>query len=160
MRRSGAHASDAVARARAQVERLPLCTRRAAQPYVQEALYQLEEGCLPKDVDAAIGPKGFGMAMGPFTMSDLAGNDIGAFVRRELGWIDGANAAEPNRRYWASIADELVARGRLGQKTKKGWYDYSAGRARRGANERTSSAPRHQPPVPCWFTLSFSHAAP
>jgi len=101
---------------------------RMLEPYVQEALYQLEEGCLPKDVDAAIGPKGFGMAMGPFTMSDLAGNDIGAFVRRELGWIDGANAAEPNRRYWASIADELVARGRLGQKTKKGWYDYSAGR--------------------------------
>ena len=35
---------------------------------------------------------------------------------------------EAGRRYWGDLADALVEKGRLGQKTKKGWYDYSEGR--------------------------------
>jgi 3-hydroxyacyl-CoA dehydrogenase len=56
-------------------ERTPLCARR----YGQEAAFCVEEGASPAAVDAAL--KGFGMAMGVFTMSDLAGTDIGLLVR-------------------------------------------------------------------------------
>ena len=36
---------------------------------------------LHQDLDSALGPTGFGLAMGPFEMADLAGNDIGYYVR-------------------------------------------------------------------------------
>jgi 3-hydroxyacyl-CoA dehydrogenase len=32
------------------------------------------------DIDAALGPRHFGMAVGPFVMSDIAGNDIGYVI--------------------------------------------------------------------------------
>lgn len=96
---------------------------RMLEPYVREALYLLEEGALPKDVDAPL--RDLGLAMGPFQMSDLAGNDIGYNVRKDNGWT----AENVSGRFWAGLADQLVEAGRLGQKTKRGWYDYAAGRA-------------------------------
>ena len=56
---------------------------RMIHPYTTEATLLLaecggsEDGAKVADVDAALGPRGFGMAVGPFVMSDLAGNDIG-----------------------------------------------------------------------------------
>ena len=65
--------------------------------------------------------------MGPLQMSDLAGLDVGAFVRRERGLRE--EAAASGARYYGELPDQLVKLGRLGQKSKAGWYDYSAGRA-------------------------------
>ena len=56
---------------------------RMLHPYTTEAALLLVDygggnsGLSIPDVDAAVGPKGFGMAVGPFVMSDIAGNDIG-----------------------------------------------------------------------------------
>ena len=56
---------------------------RMLHPYVTEACLLLVDyggglsGLGIGDVDAAMGPKCFGMAVGPFVMSDIAGNDIG-----------------------------------------------------------------------------------
>jgi len=97
---------------------------RMLEPYVREALYLLEEGATPKQVDAPL--RAFGLAMGPLQMSDLAGNDIGYNIRKDLGWSEAT--MKDGERYWAGVADKLVESGRLGQKTKKGWYDYAAGR--------------------------------
>ncbi len=47
------------------------------QHYSQEALHLLEEGALPQQVDDAL--MKFGMALGPFGMSDLAGTRVDAF---------------------------------------------------------------------------------
>jgi len=91
---------------------------RMLEGYVAEALFMLEEGCTPSEVDAAM--RGFGMPMGPLEMSDLAGNDIGYMARR--------NHPRPTERYAGGIADRLVEMKRLGQKSKAGWYDYSAGK--------------------------------
>lgn len=81
--------------------------------------FQLErlllEGALPQDVDRVM--EAYGMAMGPCATGDLAGLDIGAAVRRARGTT-------------APIADALVAQGRFGQKTSKGWYLYDDKRAR------------------------------
>ncbi len=75
----------------------------------------LLEGALPADIDRVM--EGYGMAMGPCATGDLAGLDIGAAVRRARGTV-------------APIADALVAAGRFGQKTSKGWYLYDDKRAR------------------------------
>ncbi|WP_376089945.1 3-hydroxyacyl-CoA dehydrogenase NAD-binding domain-containing protein [Roseomonas sp. CCTCC AB2023176] len=77
----------------------------------------LIEGALPEEVDAAL--TAFGFRMGPFAMADLAGLDIGWRIRKATGKT-------------APIADALCEAGRLGQKTGKGYYDYSGG-ARTGA---------------------------
>jgi len=94
---------------------------RCLEGYLREACYMLEEGAVPADVDSPM--RAFGMAMGPLQMSDLAGNDIGYSVRSELKL-----AEHPTERYYGKVADKLYGLGRHGQKTKAGWYDYSAGR--------------------------------
>ena len=75
----------------------------------------LLEGALPQDIDRVM--EAYGMAMGPCATGDLAGLDIGAAVRKARGTV-------------APIADALVALGRFGQKTSKGWYMYDEKRTR------------------------------
>src|SRR5262249_47953835 len=53
---------------------------RMLEPYLREAQLLLEEGALPAQVDRAL--EAWGMAMGPFRMSDLAGNDVGWLIRK------------------------------------------------------------------------------
>ncbi len=62
----------------------------------------------------------FGMAMGPFRMSDLAGLDIGWAARKR-------RRAEYPDRDLSNVADELCEAGRFGQKTGAGFYRYEAG---------------------------------
>ena len=47
---------------------------RMINQYFAQSLQMLDEGASPQQIDAAI--EKFGFAMGPFRMSDLAGNDI------------------------------------------------------------------------------------
>lgn len=72
----------------------------------------LLEGALPQQVDAVVTK--FGMPMGPFAMSDMAGMDIGWLSRKDQG-------------IKSEIADALCEAGRFGQKTGKGWYKYEVG---------------------------------
>ena len=53
---------------------------RMIEQYSRQAGFLLEEGCLPEQVDKAV--EKFGFAMGPFRMGDLAGNDIGWYIRK------------------------------------------------------------------------------
>lgn len=82
--------------------------------------YALEEGARPEDVDAAL--EGYGFAMGPFAVADLAGLDIGYATRRRLR---EAGVRLPRH---APLADWLCEDGRLGQKTGRGWYKYDEAR--------------------------------
>jgi len=91
---------------------------RMLLPYLEQAFALLEEGCVPARVDRAI--ESFGFAMGPFRMSDLAGNDIGWAIRKR----QYAEKGEPAQ---AHVADRLCEMGRFGQKTGGGWYDYLPG---------------------------------
>lgn len=69
----------------------------------------LLEGATPRQVDDAL--LAFGAKLGPCAMGDLAGLDISWRMRQAMG-----------RR--APVADALVEAGRLGQKTRKGYYRY------------------------------------
>ncbi|TXC71574.1 3-hydroxyacyl-CoA dehydrogenase [Sphingomonas ginsenosidivorax] len=80
---------------------------RMLMPRQVEAMKLLMEGATPEQIDRV--HVAFGMPMGPFQMSDLAGVDI--------GWHRDPNRIE-------SIRDALAAEGRWGQKTKAGFYDY------------------------------------
>lgn len=91
---------------------------RMVEQYIRQAGFLLEEGCLPEQVDRAI--EKFGFAMGPFRMSDLAGNDIGWYIRQRR-YVE-----KPDVTY-SKIADLLCEKGRFGQKTSAGWYDYKSG---------------------------------
>jgi 3-hydroxyacyl-CoA dehydrogenase len=80
---------------------------RMLKPRQMEAMKLLMEGATPAQVDKV--HVEFGMPMGPFQMSDLAGVDI--------GWHRDPNRIE-------SIRDALCAEGRWGQKKQAGFYDY------------------------------------
>jgi 3-hydroxyacyl-CoA dehydrogenase len=91
---------------------------RMLEKYGQQSLFLLDEGALPHQVDAAA--RDWGMAMGPFTMGDMAGLDVGWEIRK--------------RRYrerpgfvYSKVNDRICEAGRFGQKTGKGWYRYEPG---------------------------------
>jgi 3-hydroxyacyl-CoA dehydrogenase len=92
---------------------------RMIEQYSRQAGFLLEEGCTPAQVDKAV--EKWGMAMGPFRMGDLAGNDIGWAIRKRR-YVE-----KPHMRY-SKTADLLCELGRYGQKTQAGWYDYQAGK--------------------------------
>jgi 3-hydroxyacyl-CoA dehydrogenase len=92
---------------------------RMIDPYSRQALLLLEEGALPKQVDRAL--EQWGMAMGPFRMADLAGNDVSWYIRKRRY----AEKPEAKRQV---LADRLCELGRFGQKTGAGWYRYEAGK--------------------------------
>ena len=102
----------------------------------REAQKLILEGAMPWDVDRVI--YDFGMPMGPFAMSDLAGLDI--------GWSKDTSKS-------STIREILCEMDRRGQKTGAGFYDYDEQRnakpspvvekiildfaAKRGINRRT-----------------------
>jgi len=73
----------------------------------REANRLILEGALPWDVDRVL--YDFGLPMGPFAMSDLAGLDIGWSRETSTG---------------STVKEILCEMGRRGQKTKAGFYDY------------------------------------
>jgi 3-hydroxyacyl-CoA dehydrogenase len=86
--------------------------------YVRMAVALVDEGATPAQVDRAL--EKFGMIMGPFRMSDLAGNDIGWHIRKRH-YIERPDIS------YSKLADRLCEAGRFGQKTGKGWYAYPPG---------------------------------
>jgi 3-hydroxyacyl-CoA dehydrogenase len=104
----------------------------------REAQKLILEGAMPWDVDRVI--YDFGLPMGPFAMSDLAGLDI--------GWSKETSKS-------STIREILCEMNRRGQKTGAGFYDYDEARnpkpspvvekiildfaAKKGINRRTIS---------------------
>jgi 3-hydroxyacyl-CoA dehydrogenase len=92
---------------------------RMIEQYLRQAMFLLDEGASPQQVDRAL--ERFGMAMGPFRMSDLAGNDVGWYIRKRR-YVEKPNVV------YSKIADRLCELGRFGQKTGLGWYCYEKGK--------------------------------
>jgi len=91
---------------------------RMLEKYGQQSLFLLDEGATPAQVDRAL--EKWGMAMGPFTMYDMAGNDIGWEIRKR-------RAKERPDFVYSKLADRICELGRFGQKTQKGFYLYEPG---------------------------------
>jgi 3-hydroxyacyl-CoA dehydrogenase/enoyl-CoA hydratase/3-hydroxybutyryl-CoA epimerase len=80
----------------------------------------VDEGIAPETIDEAA--LAFGMPMGPIELADSVGLDICLAVGKMLG------EGEPPKRL-----TELIAAGKLGRKTKRGFYDWASGKAAKAA---------------------------
>jgi 3-hydroxyacyl-CoA dehydrogenase len=85
--------------------------------YSKTAAYLVLDGATPQQVDTAL--EGFGFAMGPHKVGDLAGLDIGWMTRKRK-----AATRDPNERYAGAVADRICEQGWFGRKTGKGYYVY------------------------------------
>ncbi len=91
---------------------------RAFDTYWREAEFLVEEGASPYEVDKVL--YNFGMPMGPFAVADLVGLDVGQLIRKRQ------RLALPQGARFSAIEDDIVATGKLGQKSGAGWYRYGA----------------------------------
>lgn len=92
---------------------------RVARHYYLEGMKLVETGVATVEhVDEVLEASGF--KMGPFKLMDLIGNDINLAVSQSL--YDACNQAE--RFKPSDLQKEKVAKGELGRKTKKGFYNY------------------------------------
>src|SRR5207249_8272772 len=87
-------------------------------------------GAGPRAIDKAA--TAFGMPMGPVTLHDVVGLDTALYAGRVV------NTAFADRAKNTRILDELVAAGRLGQKSGAGFYSYAKGS--RGADDPAFAA--------------------
>jgi 3-hydroxyacyl-CoA dehydrogenase / enoyl-CoA hydratase / 3-hydroxybutyryl-CoA epimerase len=88
-------------------------------PYLNEALYALQEGANPEEVDRAV--VAFGLPMGPFTLLDMTGIDVCAHVNEFLYGEYGP------RFKTAEILQKLMKAGHLGQKSGSGVFVHPKG---------------------------------
>ncbi len=91
---------------------------RLLVPYMVEAISLLEEGYSINDIDRAM--LKFGMPMGPIALFDEVGIDVAYKVAKILQNFMGDRMAE------STILEKLIEKDRLGKKSGKGFYRYSA----------------------------------
>jgi len=111
------------------IDKLPLPVKsapgflvnRILAPYLMEAMRCVDEGIAPETVDEAA--LAFGMPVGPIELADTVGLDICLAVGKMLG-----PDVQPPRKLEA-----LISAGHLGRKTKRGFYDWSSGKAAKGS---------------------------
>ncbi len=112
-----------------QIDKLPLPVKsapgflvnRVLAPYLMEAMRCVDEGIAPETVDEAA--LAFGMPMGPIELADTVGLDICVAVGKMLK----PDAPEPAK------LKALVDAGHLGKKSRRGFYDWSSGKAAKQA---------------------------
>ncbi|MEC8040626.1 MAG: 3-hydroxyacyl-CoA dehydrogenase NAD-binding domain-containing protein [Pseudomonadota bacterium] len=90
---------------------------RIMNHYAKAVGYLVLDGASPAEVDQAL--EGFGLAMGPHKVGDLAGLDIGWANRKRT-----AHLRDPADRYATPHADRICEQGWFGRKTGSGYYIY------------------------------------
>jgi len=93
---------------------------RIYNAYRRHSEFLIQDGATPEAVDRAM--TAFGMAMGPFAVTDLSGLDIAYRMRKAT-----AASRDPKARY-VDIADRLCEAGRIGRKSGAGYYTYADGK--------------------------------
>ena len=84
-----------------------------------EAIRMVEEGVAsPEDIDNAM-VLGYKFPVGPLALTDIVGLDVRLGIAEYLESTLGANFTPPQ------LMRDMVARGELGRKSAKGFYDYS-----------------------------------
>jgi 3-hydroxybutyryl-CoA dehydrogenase len=95
---------------------------RCGRPFGSEGLRLLQERLASVEQIDRIYRVGGGYRMGPFELMDLVGIDVGFAVAKSFAELSfGEPRWRPN-----PLQAQMVAAGRLGRKTGRGWYDYSA----------------------------------
>ena len=132
---SGAAALDQATEVGREMGRTPVRARdsvgfvanRCVRPFFLESLRMLGEGIAAHDEIDRIVRLGAGLRMGPFELMDLIGIDVNFAVARSF-WEQ--SFGEPRWRP-VPLHERMVASGRLGRKTGRGFYSYETGEPRR-----------------------------
>ena len=129
----GPHVSDESAKITMELseklEKVPVLIKKEVEGFLlnrifrvisREALWMLEMGvATAEDIDKAC-VYGAGHPMGPFRLNDLTGIDLSYIMAMERFRKTGDFADLP-----APSVVEKYVQGRYGEKTGKGWYDYT-----------------------------------
>jgi 3-hydroxybutyryl-CoA dehydrogenase len=114
---------------------------RCGRPFIGEALRLLQERVAGHEQIDRICRVGGGFRMGPFELMDLVGIDVGLEVAKSFSEL---SFGEPRWRP-SPLQARMVAAGRLGRKTGRGWYEYDEDGSYRGADpgppERSNARP-------------------
>jgi 3-hydroxyacyl-CoA dehydrogenase/enoyl-CoA hydratase/3-hydroxybutyryl-CoA epimerase len=95
-------------------------TTRILGPYMNEAAHLLHEGADIAELDSALVE--FGFPVGPITLLDEVGIDVGVKVAKVLDHAFGERLAAP------STLNGVVEDKRLGRKNGRGFYTYEGGK--------------------------------
>jgi 3-hydroxyacyl-CoA dehydrogenase/enoyl-CoA hydratase/3-hydroxybutyryl-CoA epimerase len=99
-------------------------TTRALAPYMIESMFLALEGYALPDIDAAAISVGF--PIGPITLMDEVGIDVGAKVIKTMKQSYAERMEFPE----SDLIDAFMAEGRLGKKANKGFYVYENGESK------------------------------
>ena len=122
-------------------------TSRVLGAMLNEAAWMLAEGAHVERVDAAM--TRWGWPVGPFALLDEVGLDVARHAGEVVHAALGRRVAAP------PIFERMIADGRLGRKSKRGFYLYEAKEGKKGKKKKSSK--RVDPAV---YPLLGWHPAP
>jgi len=92
-------------------------TSRVLGPFINEAMWCLSQGASIAQIDRAL--TGWGWPVGPMALLDEVGLDIAHHAGEVIGEYAGERADT------SPLFQQMIDAGRLGRKSKRGFYDYS-----------------------------------
>ena len=96
-------------------------SNRVLMPMINEAAFTLMEGVADRDAIDTVMKLGMNHPMGPLALADLIGLDVCLDIMEVLHRGFGDSKYRP-----CPLLRSMVAAGRLGRKTGRGFYDYGA----------------------------------
>ena len=94
-------------------------SNRILMPYINEAVYALQEGVAEAEAIDTIAKLGFAHPMGPLALADLIGLDTCVAIMKVL-----QNGLSDDKYAPAPLLESLVEQGKTGRKSGQGFYIY------------------------------------